>query len=69
MAAIFGERNIFFLNLGTLCCSTTLWVKSFVEIALSDTVCFLVKNLKNQNGRNFWPQKDFFENRAENVAQ
>ena len=37
MAAIFGETK-FFSNLGKLLRRDTLWVKNFVEIALSSTV-------------------------------
>ena len=37
MAAIFGETKIF-SKLGKLLCRDTLWVKNFVEIALSSTV-------------------------------
>ena len=37
MAAIFGETKIF-SKLGLLLCRDTLWVKNFVEIALSSTV-------------------------------
>ena len=37
MAAIFGETKIF-LKLGKLLRRDTLWVKNFVEIALSSTV-------------------------------
>ena len=37
MAAIFGETKIF-SKLGKLLRRDTLWVKNFVEIALSSTV-------------------------------
>ena len=52
MAAIFGERNFFFLK-------DTLWVENFDKIALSRTdketeanLCFVTfgKNSKIQNG-------------------
>ena len=48
----------------------TLWVKNFVEIALSSTVfeiqaflCFAIfaKNSKIQNGRHFWRDKIFLK--------
>ena len=37
MAAILGKTN-FFLKLGWPLCRDTLWVKNFIEIALSSTV-------------------------------
>ena len=50
-----------------LLCRHTLWVKNFIEIALSSTVfeiqaflCF-AKNLKIQNGRHFWRDKFFLK--------
>ena len=69
MAAIFGETK-FFWKLAWLLCRDTLWVKNFVEIALSSTVfeieaflCFAIfaKNSKIQNGRHFWRDKNFFK--------
>ena len=69
MAAIFGERKIFF-KLPRVQSSDTLWVENFDEIALSRTVkeieanfCFanFGKNSKIQNGRHFW--------RGENVLK
>ena len=67
MAAIFGERKIFF-KLPRVHCSDTLWVENFDEIALSHTVkeieenlCCAIfgKNLKIQNGRHFGEGKFF----------
>ena len=54
------------------------WVENFDEITLSCTVkkieanfCFSIfgKNLKNQNGRHFWEEENFFENCHEYIAQ
>ena len=70
MAAIFGEWDIRW-NLERLVFTDTLWVKNFVEIALSGTVfeiqaflCFVifVKNFEIQNGRHFWQDKFFLKN-------
>ena len=61
MAAIFGRTK-----LGQVLRRGALWVKNFVEIALSSTVfeiqgflclAFLKKNSKIQNGRHFWQVK------------
>ena len=55
MAAILGETK-FLLKLGWLLCRVTLWVKNFVEIALSSILCFAIfaKNLKNSKWPPFW---------------
>ena len=66
MAAIFGKTNFFFLKIGMAKKIDTLWVKNFVEIALSSRVfeiqaffCFAIfaKNPKIQNGHHFWRDK------------
>ena len=69
MATIFGETRFFLKNwVLNYYCRDTLWVKNFVEIALSCTVfkiqaflCFAIfaKNSKLQNGRQFWIDKKF----------
>ena len=68
MATSFGERKIFF-KLPRVRCLDTLWVKNFDKIALSRMVkeieanlCFSIfgKNLKIQNGRQFWGEEIFF---------
>ena len=66
MAAIFGERKIFW-KLQRVHFLDTLWVENFDEIALSRTVkieanlCFSIfgKNSKIQNGRHFWGDEIF----------
>ena len=69
MAAIFGKTT-FFGKLAWLLCRDTLWVKNFVEIALSSRVfeieaflCFAIfaKNSKIQNGRHFLRDKMFLK--------
>ena len=69
MAAIFGETK-FFWKLGKVLRRDILWVKNFVEIALSSTVfeieaflCFAIfaKILKIQNGRHFGRDKNFLK--------
>ena len=67
MAAIFGEWNIRW-NLERLVFTDTMWVKKFAKFALSGIffeiyafLCFAIfaKNLKIQNGRHFWWDKNF----------
>ena len=69
MAAIFCEK-FFVWKLAWLLCRDTLWVKNFLEIALSSRVfeiyaflCFAIfaKNSKIQNGRHFWRDKIFLK--------
>ena len=69
MATIFGEGKIFG-KLQRVHSLDTLWVKNFVEIALSRTVkeieanlCFAIfgKKSKNQNGRHFWGGENFLK--------
>ena len=69
MAAIFCEK-FFWGKLVWLLSRDTLWVKNFVEIALSSRVfeiqaflCFAIfaKNSKIQNGRHFWRDKIFLK--------
>ena len=69
MAAIFGERNIFW-KLQRVHSLDTLWVENFDEIALSRMVkeiegnlCFAIfgKNSKIQNGRHFWGGENFLK--------
>ena len=65
MAAVFGGIH-FFGKLGQPLSRCTLWVKNFIEIALSSTVfeiqaflcfVFLKKDSKIQNGSHFWGVK------------
>ena len=69
MAAIFGGTKFFENWVGYSAELITLWVKNFVEIALSSTVfkiqaflCFAIfaKNSKIQNSRHFWRDNFFF---------
>ena len=62
MAAIFGETK-FFSKLGKVLRRDTLWVKNFVEIALSSTVfCNFCENFENSKWLPFWARQKFFEN-------
>ena len=74
MAAIFGERTIFF-KLPRVHCSDTLWVENFDEIALSRMVKEIEANLcfaifgKNSKWPPFLVRGKFFENCQEYISQ
>ena len=74
MAAIFGERKIFW-KLPRVHCSDTLWFENFDEIALSRTVKEIEANLyfaifgKNSKWPPFLGMGKFFENCQEYIAQ